>query len=154
MTSLSESSHKYILYVYAYRERLFWYYSPLNWDFVCSGNRYVHATTIYTVTPRYEAIVEVHKMSLRGGKGVAQSQDTIDKITFELENFRTNECSYYIIFRVKSGVSLYRLDAVAQSVECRLPVWMFGSSNPGWIKPMTYKIDTCLNLAWCSVLLG
>ena len=44
--------------------------------------------------------------------------------------------------------------AVAESVEHWSRVWKIMGSNPGWVKPMTYKIDTCRFLARCSALLG
>ena len=34
-------------------------------------------------------------------------------------------------------------DAVAQLKEWRLPVWKVKSSNPGRVKAMIYKMDTC-----------
>ena len=46
------------------------------------------------------------------------------------------------------------LAAVAKSVE-RIPhVWEIRSLVPGRVKPMTYQIDTCRFLAWCSALIG
>ena len=38
----------------------------------------------------------------------------------------------------------------------RASITRFGrsGSNPGWVKPMTYKIYTCRFLAWCSALIG
>ena len=41
---------------------------------------------------------------------------------------------------------------VAELIEPR--VWVFGSSVPFRVKPMTYQIDTCYFLAWCSALIG
>ena len=34
--------------------------------------------------------------------------------------------------------------------ERRLPMKKGGSSIPSWVKPMTYQIDTCHFLVWCS----
>ena len=45
-------------------------------------------------------------------------------------------------------------NAVAESVERRLCVEEIGSSVPGGVKPMTYKIDTRCFMAWCSALIG
>ena len=44
-------------------------------------------------------------------------------------------------------------DAIAQSVDRRLPLWEVGSSNPSWVKPVTYKIVIWCCLAWRSALL-
>ncbi len=50
-------------------------------------------------------------------------------------------------FHKKSG-------AVAESVEHWSRVREIVGSNPGRVKPMTYKIDICHFLARCSALLG
>ena len=39
-------------------------------------------------------------------------------------------------------------DAVAELVECRLPVREVENLIPGRVKSMTYRIDTCHYLAW------
>ena len=46
------------------------------------------------------------------------------------------------------------LAAVAESGEHWSRVREIVGSNPGQVKPMTYKIDTCRFLARCSALLG
>ena len=46
------------------------------------------------------------------------------------------------------------LDAVAESVERRLPIWKFSSLNPSRIKAMTNKIDTYYYETWCLALIG
>ena len=44
--------------------------------------------------------------------------------------------------------------ALVESVEHWARVWEIVGSNPGLVKPMTYKIDTCGFLARCLALLG
>ena len=44
--------------------------------------------------------------------------------------------------------------AVAELVERLLPVQEIGSSIPGRVKPMTFKIDTCHFLAYRLALIG
>ena len=39
--------------------------------------------------------------------------------------------------------SYLRPDAVAESVECRLPKQKIGSANPSWVKTMTDKSNAC-----------
>ena len=43
---------------------------------------------------------------------------------------------------------------MAELVELGPRVQEIGSSVPGQINPMTYKIDTCHFLVWCSALIG
>ena len=44
--------------------------------------------------------------------------------------------------------------AVAESVDWRPRTREIGSSVPGRVKPLTYKIDTCHFLAWLLLLIG
>ena len=154
-------------------------------------------------------------MSLQKQRGHAQlGWGSVDQITFDLRNSRSNESSRYIRNRIKSGRVITRLhsvylhlrssltfcpglrsflgclsgsflisallpfssplppsplstflfttstfsfilsDAMAESVEHWSLVREIAGSNPGRVKPMTYKIDTCRFLARCSALLG
>ena len=51
-------------------------------------------------------------------------------------------------------IIIYIPDAVAESIEHWSRVRGIVDSNPGRVKPMTYKIDPCCFLARCSALLG
>ena len=53
---------------------------------------------------------------------------------------------------LKKGNTPLRPGAVAESVEHWSRVWKIMGSNPGRVKPMTYKIDTCRFLTRCSAL--
>ena len=46
------------------------------------------------------------------------------------------------------------LGGVPKLIDCGSREWEIGSSAPSQFKPMTYKIDTCLFLAWNSALIG
>ena len=46
------------------------------------------------------------------------------------------------------------LAAMAQSVERRLLVWKVWNLSPSRVKGMSYKIDACRYLGWCSALIG
>ena len=56
-------------------------------------------------------------------------------------------CKYQAIQHKQRGT-------VDESVECKSPVREIWSWIPDRVKQMTYKIDTCCFLAWCSVLIG
>ena len=43
---------------------------------------------------------------------------------------------------------------VAELIERGPNVWEIGSSVPGRVKSMTYKIDTCCFLAWRFAIIG
>ena len=52
-----------------------------------------------------------------------------------------------------NSVQSNRPGAMAKSVEDWSRVWEIVGSNPGRVKPMTYKTDTCCFLAKCLALL-
>ena len=50
--------------------------------------------------------------------------------------------------------SQMRSDVVAELVELRHPLQKVRHLNPGKVQSITYQIDMCRYLAWCSALLG
>ena len=56
---------------------------------------------------------------------------------------------YSVNVRLTSGAALQ-----IEAVECMLPMWKFGSSNPIRAEPLTKKMYKCHYLAWHSTLIG
>ena len=50
-------------------------------------------------------------------------------------------------------VTIFSPGSVAELVKHWSRMWEIVGSIPGRVKAMSYKIDTCLFLAWCSALL-
>ena len=70
-------------------------------------------------------------------------------------SFKTDSNTPLPFLKNASGVMLVMsLGEVAESVEREPRVREIRSSVPSQFKPMTYEIDSCHFLAWCSALIG
>ena len=57
-------------------------------------------------------------------------------------NMCNHTYKYVCVYACRPGM-------VAESVDNRSHVWEIVGSNPSWVKPMTYQIDTCRFKSWC-----
>ena len=63
------------------------------------------------------------------------------------------EHTYYMSMYIHTGTVLW-WQSPAELVQRRLPLQKVESSTLSSVKPMTYQLDACCYLAWCSAIIG